>query len=343
MSFAARLVAAWYAPRLTPLTAMLAPLSAVFVCAAALRRVLYRWGLLHVERLPVPVIVVGNITVGGSGKTPLVSALASALAARGWRPAIVSRGYGRTDDGGEGRVPLLVRPDADPAQAGDEPVLLARRGFPVAVARDRVAAARALLAAHPECNVILADDGLQHYRLAREVEIAVVDAARGLGNGWRLPAGPLREAPTRLDTVDAVVALVSETAGRSMAFPDASPMTLVGEIFHRVDAQDATAAAAAFGGAGVHAVAGIGNPERFFAQLHALGIAAIGHPFPDHHRFVAADLVFPEVTAILMTEKDAVKCAAFADERSWYLPVRARIDPALVARVEEKLRGSQAA
>ena len=340
-TFAARLVAAWYAPHLTPLTLLLVPLAALFAGAVALRRALYRQGVLRAQRLPVPVIVVGNITVGGSGKTPLVAALAGELAAHGWRPGIVSRGYGRQR--GAGEVPLLVGRDADPAMAGDEPVLLARAGFPVAVASDRVAAAFALLAAHPGCNVIVADDGLQHLSLARDVEIAVIDSARGFGNGWRLPAGPLREAPARLATVDAVVALGADDSSAQTAWPGALAMTLAGEIFHRVNAPGVTAGAGAFHAAGVHALAGIGNPERFFAQLRALGIAATTHALPDHHRFSAADLALPGATAIVMTEKDAVKCTALADDRCWYLPVRARMEPALVARVEEKMRGSQAA
>jgi tetraacyldisaccharide 4'-kinase len=342
VTFADRLVAAWYRPRLTPLTAALTPLAAAFVATSALRRALYRSGLVRVQRLHVPVVVVGNITVGGSGKTPLVAALAAGLAARGWRPGIVSRGHGRAADGAATDVPQLVGVDSDPALAGDEPVLLARSGFPVAVARDRAAAGRALLAAHPACNVLLADDGLQHYRIARDVEVAVVDAARGVGNGWRLPAGPLREAPSRLATVDALVLLVTDD-GAHETWPGAWRMMLAGDTFHRVDAPVLTATAAAFGGKGVHAVAGIGNPARFFAQLDALGIHAVAHAFPDHHRFGPADLAIAGANAILMTEKDAVKCRAFADERCWYLPVRAHIDPALVARIEEKIRGSQTA
>lgn len=339
MSFSSRLVAAWYSPRLTALALALAPLSLVFALGAALRRASYRAGALRTERLAVPVIVVGNITAGGSGKTPFTAALCRALAEHGFHPGIVSRGHGRTvaDD-----VPLLVAPDADPARVGDEPLLLARTGFPVAVARDRVAAGRALLAAHPECDVIVADDGLQHYRLARDVEIAVVDAARGIGNGWRLPAGPLREPRSRLDEVDAVVALVVPGAPAPWVVPNAYTMTLVGDAFVRVADPRVTAPAAVFARGNVHAVAGIGNPERFFAQLAAIGIGAARHPFPDHHRFVAADLAWPDADAILMTEKDAVKCAALADARCWYLPVRAHIDPALVTRIEETLRGSQA-
>jgi tetraacyldisaccharide 4'-kinase len=342
MSVAAHLTDAWYAHRLTPLTLALAPLTALFVAASATRRTLYRMGILPTKRLPVPVMVVGNITAGGSGKTPLVAALAHELAARGWHPGIVSRGYGRRDE--QSAAPLLVTSAADPVQAGDEPVLLARRGFPVVVARDRVAAAHALLAAHPRCRVIIADDGLQHYALGRDVEIAVVDAARGFGNGWRLPAGPLRETPRRLVAVDAVVALVANDAVPLPAeLAGAFRMTLAAESFRRVNASEVVVGANAFAGTGVHAIAGIGNPHRFFALLRSLGIDAIAHPYPDHHRFVAADLALPDARAVLMTEKDAIKCTTFADERCWYLPVSARIDPALVARVEEKLRGYQAA
>ena len=341
MTPAERLVDAWYSPRTTLAAAMLLPLSLFFRAAVALRRAGYRSGLLHSVALPVPVVIVGNITVGGSGKTPLVAALARALAQRGFHPGIVSRGYGRDHDDGD---PLPVHPDADPRQTGDEPLLLARAGYPVVVARDRVAAGRALLARHPDCDVILADDGLQHYRLRRDVEIAVVDAARALGNGWLLPAGPLREPASRLRAVDAVVVLAA--AGAHAPLPElrgAFAMTLVGDRFVRVDDPLTTLPAAAFAREGVHALAGIGHPERFFAQLAAMGIAATPHPFADHHRFVAGDLALPEAQAILMTEKDALKCETFSDERCWYLPVRACIDDALVNLIEGKLRGSQAA
>jgi tetraacyldisaccharide 4'-kinase len=340
VTFKERLLADWYAPRLTPLTAGLTPFAALFALASAVRRALYRAQVLAVERIAVPVVVVGNITVGGSGKTPLVAALAHALGSRGRKPGIVSRGYGRAS---ADAAPLLVRPDTDPMRAGDEPVLLARTGFPIAVARDRAAAARALLAAHPDRDVLIADDGLQHYALARDVEIAVIDAARGFGNGWLLPAGPLRESPSRLDRVDAVVVLAASEGEARAARPGAFAMTLSGSLFHRVDQPDIVAPPASFKDPRVHALAGIGNPQRFFAQLTALGVNAIAHPFADHHRFVASDLALPGARAILMTEKDAVKCRAFADERCWYLPVRASVDPALVARIEERIRGPQAA
>ncbi len=339
MSIADRIVAAWYAPRLTLLTAAMIPLSVVFRVAVALRRALHRGGVLRAQLLPVPIVVVGNITVGGSGKTPLVIALALALAERGWKPGIVSRGYG-----GSMREPRAVAPESTPAQMGDEPILLGRSGFPVWIGRDRPAAVRALLAAHPRCNVVIADDGLQHYAMARAVEIAVVDASRGLGNGLILPAGPLREAPSRLDEVDAVVSL--ERASGNAASPRSSrefTMSLVGDVFVRVAAPGLVADAARFRKAGVHAMAGIGNPSRFFEQLRSLGIDAVCHAFPDHHRFMPADLALPDASAILMTEKDAVKCVAFADDRCWMLPVRAVIDPMLVTLVEEKIHGYQTA
>lgn len=340
MTLADRLVVDWYSPRHSLLTALLRPVSLLFGAAVALRRALYRAGVLRSLRLPVPVVVVGNITVGGSGKTPLVAALARALAQRGFTPGIVSRGYGRDRDDG---APILVAADDDPARVGDEPLLLARNGYPVVVARNRVAAGRALLARHPACDVIVADDGLQHYRLARSVEIAVVDARRALGNGFLLPAGPLREPASRLDQVDAVVALIAAESGGPAVRPGAFTMTLAAGNFRRVDDPRVTAPASSFVGGGVHAVAGIGNPARFFEELDAMGITATRHPFPDHHRFAAADLAITGARAILMTEKDAVKCERFAGERCWCLPVEARVDDALVDLIEGKLRGSETA
>jgi tetraacyldisaccharide 4'-kinase len=340
VSISERLSADWHAPRLTALTLFLVPLVPLFALAAAARRALYRARMLSTQRLPVPVIVVGNVSVGGSGKTPLVAALCTMLGRNGYRPGIVSRGYGRVR---AGPAPLLVTADTDVAQSGDEPALLSRAGFPVAVAADRVEAGRALLAAHPECDVIVADDGLQHHGLARDVEIAVVDSARGFGNGWLLPAGPLRESRRRLDAVDAVVLLDAGATGAALALPQAFRMSLSGSTFHGVGDPSQVASARDFSGDGVHAVAGIGNPGRFFGALKRLGIGAECHAFPDHHRFVAADLAFPGARAVLMAEKDAVKCTGFADARCWYLPVAAEVDPALFARVLEKLRGSQAA
>jgi tetraacyldisaccharide 4'-kinase len=339
VTIAERLVATWYSPRLTAFAVALTPLALLFRLGVAVRRVLYRAGILRTVRLRVPVVVVGNITAGGSGKTPLVAALASALSQRGFHPGIVSRGYGR--DAGDD-VPMAVGPEDDPRRVGDEPLLLARAGYPVAVANDRVAAGRSLLAANPRCDVILADDGLQHYGLARSVEIAVVDAARGLGNRCSMPAGPLREPAGRLGHVDAVVVLTSATGTVPPEFSGAFAMRLVGDRFLRVDDPLTAVPATKFAGTDVHAVAGIGHPERFFAQLLEMGIVATPHRFADHHRFGAADLDIPGAKAILMTEKDALKCEAFADERCWYLPVTACVDERLITLVEGKLRGPQA-
>jgi len=331
-------VAAWYAPRPTLGAWLLWPFSLVFGLVVAIRRLLYRSGVLRAERVRAPVVVVGNITLGGSGKTPLVIALAEALRARGWSPGIVSRGYG-----GSSRAPRAVTADDDPAVVGDEPPIIAQAGFAVWIGRDRPAAARALLAANPQCDVIVSDDGLQHYRLARDVEIAVLDGTRGLGNGLLLPAGPLREPASRLAGVDAIVRLVADSEGGIAQGGRTTLMTQVPQQWRNLRDASRVADVATWRGAGVHAVAGIGHPERFFALLRAQGVVAAEHAFADHHAFVAADFAWPGATAILMTQKDAVKCAAFADERFWYLPVRASIDPALVALVEHKIRGSQTA
>ncbi|MFO1316893.1 MAG: tetraacyldisaccharide 4'-kinase [Burkholderiales bacterium] len=338
-TFAERVVAAWYAPRVTPIAALLWPLSLLFRAAAAARRALYRAGVLRAQRLPVPVVVVGNVTVGGGGKTPLACALAEALAARGFHPALVSRGYGGSATGER-----AVAPDDDPAVVGDEPLILAATGFPVWIGHDRVAAARALVAAHPACDVVIADDGLQHYRLARDVEVVAVDGTRNFGNGLVLPAGPLREPVARLATADAVVRVVGPGDPHAVRAGGRETVALLEPLPWRnaVDASRTTDAAA-WRGRAVHAIAGIANPGRFFALVRAQGIAATEHAFPDHHPFSAADVAFPGAAAILMTQKDAVKCARLADARCWYLPVRAVLDPALVALVEDKVRGSQTA
>lgn len=316
----------WYAP--TPAGALLAPLGWAFGAAAGARRALYARGWLRAQRLPVPVIVVGNVTVGGSGKTPLAIHLAAALRAAGRRPGVVSRGYGA-----RAGHPRAVDAAGDARDYGDEPLLIARRtGCPVWVGHDRAAVARALLEARPECDVVLADDGLQHYRLARDVEIAVVDGARQLGNGRLLPAGPLREPAARLDAVDAVV-----VNGEGPAPATRAPvfrMRLVPGRLYNVRDPRRTAAAAELAAAGaVHAAAGIGNPARFFATLAALGIDAVPHAFPDHHAFSPADLALPAARAIVVTEKDALKCASFADGRLWALPVDAELDRDLLPLV----------
>jgi len=317
----------WY--RLSPWHLLLLPLSALFRLLAAARRGLYRSGILPSYRLAVPVVVVGNITVGGAGKTPLVLWLARFFSELGFHPGIVSRGYASA-----ACAPRAVTPTSDPAHCGDEPLLLARRSrCPVWVGANRVAVAQALLKAEPQCNLLLCDDGLQHYRLRRDVEIAVVDGARGFGNGLLLPAGPLREGITRLRSVDAVVV---NGAGAVSGYA----MSLVGNVFRNLADASLTADAAQFHGMQLHAVAGIGNPQRFFDHLRGLGLNIEAHPFPDHHRYRPEELVFPGADALLMTEKDAVKCAAFAAPNWWMLAVEAQVDAALGEKILEKLRKS---
>lgn len=310
---------------------LLLPAGLLFALIVAARRWLFRRHWLKPERLPVPVIVIGNITAGGAGKTPLTIWLARALRAAGRHPGVVSRGHGRDDP-----AVRKVGAGATAAEVGDEPLLIHRRaGCPVFVGQDRVAAARALLAAHPECDVILADDGLQHYRLARDVEVVVCDG-RGVMNGWPLPAGPLREPVSRLREADALV-----LNGRCTAAVPGVPlfrMDLEGERFYRLDDPARTVGAADLAGKRLHALAGIGDPARFFAQLGDLGLSCETHAFPDHHRYGAAD--FPRVgDAIVTTEKDAVKFPADLPLPVWVLPVEARIEPDLAQFVVERIDG----
>lgn len=293
-----------------------------------MRRGLYSKGVLSPRRMPVPVVIVGNIVAGGTGKTPLVLWLCDYLAEHGYKPGIVSRGYG-----GSGETLEVAGTSA--SVAGDEPALLAQRSHcPVWIGRDRPAAARALLAAHPQCNVIIADDGLQHYRLARDVEIAVVDAGRGNGNGLLLPAGPLRERAGRLAQVDAVVL----TGGGAPPNAKTFAMTLEGKTFRNLLNPQFHQEASALQGRRLHAVAGIGNPTRFFDQLQALGLSFTAHAFADHHDYSPSDLEFAGADAILMTEKDAIKCQRFARENHWVLPVDAHVDAAFGELVLDKLR-----
>lgn len=321
----------WYC--LTPWHVVLLPLAFLFWLISSLRRGLYRAGLLQSVRLPVPVIVVGNISAGGTGKTPLVLWLASFLRRHGYRPGVVSRGYGGRD-----YSPSAVTADSDPAVVGDEPLLLARNsGCPVWVGRDRVAAAQALLRAQPECDLVLSDDGLQHYRLGRAVEIAVVDGDRRFGNGLLLPAGPLREGVSRLHSVDAVV-VNGGSLRPDIVLPNEFGMRLVGRVFYNLRHPSRRAEADDFRGKKLCALAGIGNPQRFFAHLRGFGLEFDERAFPDHYAFRPEDLALPGADAILMTEKDAVKCAGFADERCWVLAVEAVLEPHFAETIVQKLR-----
>jgi tetraacyldisaccharide 4'-kinase len=315
--------------RLTLFAFLLLPLSALFCGLVALRRALYRRRILPSQRLPVPVIVVGNITVGGTGKTPLVMWLARMLKDEGYRPGIVARGYrGRAQ-----RWPLTVGPETSPVEAGDEAVLLARRGgCPVVAGPDRVADARRLV--ELGCNVIVSDDGLQHYRLQRDIEIAVIDGVRRFGNGLCLPAGPLREPVSRLREVDWRVTNGEPREGEI-------GMRLAHTEIYRLDAPGQHAEMSEFDFGLVHAVAGIGNPGRFFDSLRALGLDIRPHPFPDHHLFRAADLEFGDHHPVLMTEKDAVKCRQFAQSHHWVVAITAQPEPRLAEVIRERLKEIQ--
>lgn len=323
--------------RATPVSALLWPVSLLFGAVSAARRAAYRAGVLRASRLAVPVVVVGNITVGGTGKTPLVLWLAAALKAHGRAPGIVCRGYG-----GRTGAPRAVRSDSDPYAFGDEAVLLARRsGCPVWTGIDRAAAAKSLLAA-ADCDVVLSDDGLQHYALHRDLELCVIDGDSMFGNGWLLPAGPLREPPSRLSEVDAVVVnggkdprAVMAIAGKFNAA--CLDMELKPREFWNLRNSERRAVAGDFRGRRVHAVAGIGNPGRFFGRLQAMGVEFTPHPFPDHYPYGASDLAYTGADAIVMTEKDAVKCERFASDRCWVLAVDAVPDPGLEKLVLRKL------
>lgn len=314
----------WYADDPPPLA--LRPLASLFGAIAQRRRQRLQAGA---RRLPVPVIVVGNISVGGTGKTPFVIWLVQRLQQSGWSPGVISRGYG----GRAPAYPWRVRADSSHAHCGDEPLLIARRtGVPVVIDPDRVAAAGALVAGE-SIDVIVSDDGLQHYRLARDLEICVVDGRRGLGNGALIPAGPLREPPSRLRELPIVVV---NGGGGAIVHPGRVDMQLAaGGVQSLVTAADS--ALDDWRGRRVHAVAGIGHPHRFFELLRAHGVEAIPHPFADHYRYQKADFDFGNALPVLMTEKDAVKCIEFADLRLHQVPVTARIEPAGEAFVQQFL------
>jgi tetraacyldisaccharide 4'-kinase len=293
---------------------------------------MYSSGLLPIRHPGVPIIVVGNFTVGGTGKTPLVAWLAARLREAGRQPGIVLRGYG-----GRQRAPRLVRPEDDPGLVGDEAVLHARHTrCPVAVGASRIAAAKLL--AGEQCDVVITDDGLQHLALGRDLEIIVIDGARGFGNGALLPAGPLRERPGRLRRTGAAVVVNGEDVHGVATAAGAMSMRLEACSLHRLDG-DEPVPLEQLRGATVHAVAGIGNPQRFFALLRQLGANPVEHPRPDHCRYSAGDLAFTAAHPVVMTEKDAVKCRALAGGRRdlFYLPVTAVLSGTDGARLLERV------
>ena len=289
---------------------LLWPLSMIFRVLTYLRRQAYRCKILKSHAFPIPVVIVGNISVGGTGKTPFIIYLADLLRSQSYQPGIVSRGYGAKPP----QFSYLINPNDSAITAGDEPLLLARRtGCPVVIDPNRPRAVETLLREH-DCDIILADDGLQHYALARDIEIIVIDGQRLLGNGFLLPAGPLRESRSRLNTADFLIINGGEA-------DDAYQMKLKNlnlvSLLEPNIKQDLTY----FADQTVHVVAGIGNPGRFFAVLRDAGLTLMIHEFADHHQFSAADVDFSDQLPVIMTEKDAVKCSEFANYQFWYLPV----------------------
>lgn len=360
----------WYEPSL--LSTLLLPLAWLFCFVAIVRRFCYRHSIFKSHQLPVPVIVVGNITVGGTGKTPLIVTIVEHLKEQGFHPGIISRGYG----GKATTWPQQVTATSDPVLVGDEPVLLAQRCHcPISVSADRPAAARALLDKH-QCDVIISDDGLQHYALRRDIEIVVIDAVRGFGNGRCLPAGPLREPVRRITTASFIVKNVVRNEVNN-AVTNAVNHAVNNEADNEVtnvatnvaskvatnvinhapsadneyemtmllgDALDLGGANLSkplteFSATTVHAVAAIGNPARFFKQLKNIGIKVVEHPFLDHYGYAARDICFDDQLPVLMTEKDAVKCRKFAQTGHWFVPAMAKINNRFLENLTEQLRG----
>ena len=306
---------------------VLVPLSWLFAAISALRRFAYKVNILKSYQLPVPVIVVGNINMGGNGKTPVVMWLVKQLRSNGYQPAVISRGYG-----GAAKLPTKVNADSEPSDVGDEPILIANKcACPVWVGANKVQVATELLKVHPEINILISDDGLQHYALQRDIEIAVTQPEQRTYKPRLLPAGPMRESLERLNTVDAIVCNGEKTKISEFE------MQLVGEQFYNLLDPEIKSGAAYFKRKTIKALAGIGKPERFFEHLSQLGLAFASVSFDDHHAFTAQDLANIDCDVLIMTEKDAIKCRAFAKPHHWVLPVQAEIEEGLLILILNKL------
>jgi len=327
-----------------PLGLALIPLSWLFCVIVWIRRQAYKYGLLTIYHAPVPVIIVGNITVGGTGKTPLVSWLGQFLRQQGLKPGIVSRGYG----GHAKKWPQPVYKNSDPYLVGDEPVLLARHsGCPVAVAPQRSKAVQSLLKNY-DCDIIISDDGLQHYALHRDIEIAVFDNTRRHGNQRCLPAGPLREPVNRLKQVNFLV--ISDKSNQFTTHNSSESFTIhnsqftihnYSEPLRRITNEDISQPLSALHNQTVHAVAGIGNPAQFFAGLQNHGLKLYCHEFGDHHQLKKSDIQFNDDLPVIMTEKDAVKCRQFAGPQHWYLPIKATVPNSFGERLLQQIEKIQ--
>lgn len=309
----------WYEPKLWGW--LLWPLAQIFAGLVLLRRFCYKKNILNVYYASVPVIIVGNITVGGTGKTPLVMYIAKLLQQQGFKPGIITRGYK-----GKIRTAALVHKNAEPSLVGDEAVLMANScSCPVMIAKNRSNGVQALIQ-HHKVDIILSDDGLQHYALGRDIEIVVVDGQRRFGNGHSLPMGPLREMPSRLRTVDLTIV-------------NGTDMQVVCDRAYMLQDSDSSVGLDTFIGKTVHAIAGIGNPHQYFAQLRKLGLIVIEHTFPDHYAYKASDITFADALPILMTEKDAVKCRAFAKSYHWVVTTRVFVSDSIVNKFSDLVKG----
>lgn len=316
----------WYRKHLTLLSLLLLPLSIIFRSLVYLRRLLYRSGLWKTEHFSIPVVVVGNLTVGGTGKTPLLIQLVQLLREHGYHPGVVSRGYG-----GQANQTTMVTTESDVEQSGDEALMIVQKlNCPMVIAVNRPAAVAKLIT-DTNCNVVLSDDGLQHYALARDIEIVVIDDQRRFGNSLCLPAGPLREPVSRLSQVDFVIAnshlIINQTAFNQQSSDNIRTneyqMQLITEpfVYHLLSGEKRPISDFK----SVHAVAGIGNPQRFFDSLRQFGLYIVEHAFNDHHQFVAQDIMFEDDWPVVMTEKDAIKCRAISAEQHWLLPVSVKL------------------
>ena len=314
-----------YSKSLFPL--LLFPLSAIFFLIFFIRKYLYQFNFLKSFKLNVPVIVIGNITLGGTGKTPLIIHLAKELKKNGYYPGIVSRGYGSRVIGA-----IEVNQKSNINEVGDEPILIQKHThMPVFVSKDRAMAAKALIKKYKKIDVILSDDGIQHYRLMRDVEVLVIDGTRGFGNGYLLPAGPLRELKHKLNDVDAIVCNHKKVIDGSYLMKYKSEFLINLKTKQKIPLSEVSLS-------NIHAIAGIGNPDRFFNDLKSLGLVFNSSAYQDHYRFTKKDFKTMAGKNIIMTEKDAVKCEKFAQDNFWYLPVDVDINSKFTNVILKKLK-----
>ncbi len=348
-----RVLRLWYQKKLSIWLYWLIPISLIWSGYATLRKTLYDKGIFKQHKFQIPIVIVGNLTLGGTGKTPLVIHIAKLLKQHGFNPGIVSRGYQltSTQKGNNAnylkssgfannviKYPISVNANSDPEEVGDEPALFAKRLFcPIMVDPKRKRAVQAMIDSG-QVDVIISDDGLQHYAMGRSIEIVVIDGKRRLGNGWCLPAGPLREPKSRLKSVDMIVVNGSDHYENNEYDMELRPRM----VYNGKNVSEQSTLIS-FQGQKVHAVAGIGHPDRFFEMLRNYGMEIIAHPFPDHHRFMPMDLEFHDEYPVLMTEKDAVKCFKFMNPNHWVLAVDAIVNPLfdtrLLTRLQEYKRG----